>query len=153
VNHTIGINVSVNFHGVSYDPNSGWSGTPNWNINPSPAPVNPVKSSDGNTVQWSLNAAAVPNPFSAAFANSSAIAFSGTPAWTGGQPTGSGQTITATDNFNGLSSVQNYYYSITVTLTGVINGSTVTQPFTLDPDVQNEAGTANAALSHPIGFA
>ena len=152
-NNTIQINVNVNFNGVSYNPTTGWSGTPTWNVQPSPAPVNPVKSGDTNTIQWNLNAAAVPNPFSASFANSSAITFSGTPTWTGGQPgqpTNSGQTITASDNFNGLAANVNYYYSITVTLTGTVAGSQVIQTFRLDPDVENESGTVNM-LMHQAG--
>jgi|KBSMisStandDraft_5_1062788.scaffolds.fasta_scaffold37479_2 hypothetical protein len=143
-NNTIPVNVNINFNGVTYNAANGtWSGTPNWNPQPMTAPVRPVQSGSNNTVQWKLNAASVPNPFSAAFASASAIAFSGTPAWTGGAPVlVDGQTITAADNFDNLPQTQTYYYSITVTLTGTVNGSPVTQPFTLDPDVQNEAGTA-----------
>jgi len=150
--HTIQVNVGVNFQGVSYDPITGWSGTPTWNIHPSPAPVQPVKNDDGNGLEWDLNAAAVPHPFSASFATASAIKFSGTPAWTGGPPMlRNATTVTATDDFNNLPSKLNYYYTITVTLSGVVNGVTVTQGFPLDPDVQNEAGTANPAMMHHAG--
>ena len=146
-NNNIPINVNVNFNGVTYS-GGAWSGTPAWNINPSPAPVNPVKSGDTNTIQWNLHAAAVPNPFTASFTGN-AIQFSGTPAWTGGAPiTNSTISVSVTDTFNGLQSAVNYYYSITVTLSGVVNGNNVTQTFRLDPDVQNEAGSMNAAMRH-----
>ena len=148
-NNVIPVNVNVNFGNVSYDPVKGWSGWPVWNIQPSPARVNAARGGDTNTVQWNLNAAAVPNPFTASFADAAAITFSGTPGWTGGNPVlVDSDTITASDTFSGLPSAQNYYYSIRVTLVGVVNGNQVTQWYTLDPDVQNESGTTNAALTH-----
>ena len=147
-NNNISIDVNVNFNDVSYDPVNGWSGWPIWDIEPSPARVNPVRAGDTNTIRWNLNASAVVSPFTASFANASAITFSGTPGWTGGNPVlVDSQHITASDTFSGLPSAQNYYYSITVTLSGMVNGTQVTQTYTLDPDVQNESGTTNAALT------
>jgi hypothetical protein len=134
------VNVNVNFSGVSYDPNNGWSGQPTWNVNPNPANIPPTKAGDTMTIQWNLNAAAVPRGFTASFA-ANGIAF-GTN-WRGASPSSpNSTTISVNDTFNGLVDNQDYEYMVSV----ILSNGTVTQSFTLDPDVINEAGTANLAI-------
>ena len=139
---TFPINVNVNFNGVSYNASTGtWTGQPSWNVVPNVQGVTPIKAGTGdNIISWNLNAAAPPRGFTAAFPQTNAIAMqSGYPGTT--PATTNSTTVTSTDNFNGLQANQIYEYVITVTLT---NG-TVSQDFTYDPDVVNEAGTVNVA--------
>ena len=138
-NNATPVNVGVNFNGVSYDPNSGtWAGTPTWNVSPDPVNIPASKAGDTMTIRWSLNAAATPRPFTAAFATNG-ILF-GT-SWTGGAPSPSNSTtISVADTFSGLAANQEFEYSIAVILSGTVNGQNVQQVFTKDPDVINETG-------------
>lgn len=142
-NNSTPVNVNVNFNGVSYNPNNGWSGTPTWNVR-TPVTVPPSKAGDTMTIQWNLNAAAVPNPFTAAFATNGIVFGTN---WTGGPPSvPNSTTISVADTFNGLTANQDYEYTIAVVLRGNVNGNNVQQVFVLDPDVENQAGTANLAV-------
>lgn len=147
-NNDVGVNVVVNFQGVTYNSSTQtWSGSPSLNTSPNPAKVPPSKSGDTNTLVWTLRAAAVPANFNAAFPATGAIAFSGTNAWTGGTPTLQGDgTYQCQDNFDDLENALDYYYSVTVMLTGTGPNAGVSQSFTMDPDVENEAGSAT--LTH-----
>lgn len=146
-NTDYGINVNVNFNAVSYDSTTQtWSGSPTWTIAPPTQGVPPVKiGTDTSTVTWNLNASAVPRGFTASFA-SPGVAFTGTPAWTGGTPANSNSTTcVADDSFDGLTNNQVFEYVVTVTLS---NG-TVSNSWNSDPDVENESGTVNvAAMVH-----
>jgi hypothetical protein len=139
-NNSTPVNVNVNFNGVSYDPNNGWSGSPTWNVR-TPVVIPPSKAGDTMTIQWNLNAAAVPSGFTAAFAANGIVFGNG---WAGGPPSSpNSTTISVADTFNGLATNQDYEYTIGVILS---NGTNVQQAFTLDPDVENQAGTANLAI-------
>jgi len=142
-NNNFPINVNVNFNGVSYNAATRtWTGQPSWTVTPNLQGVPPVKLGvNTNTITWNLNAAAVPQGFTAAF-TSPAITFAASPAWTGGAPGNTNNTTcVASDNFNGLPANEVFEYTISVTLS---NGS-VTQAFTYDPDIENETGTVNVA--------
>jgi len=54
------VNVNVNFNGVSYDPNNGWSGTPTWNVNPNPVVVPP---SQAELMVQALRAKGLPHAY------------------------------------------------------------------------------------------
>ncbi len=132
------INVNVNFRNVTCV-NGVWSGDPVWNVQPTPANVPPSTAGDTMTLQFNLNASAVPAGFTAAFANTTPIQFGGS--WTGGPPSSpNSTTITMDDTFDGLGASVDYKYSISVTLSGNQGTAWLTRTFTLDPDVVNEAG-------------
>ena len=142
-NNSTPINVNVNFRNVSYSPSTGWSGTPTWNV-PTPVNVPPSKAGDSMSIRWNLNAAAVPAGFTAEFATNGILFGNG---WTGGPPSSSNSTtISVNDTFNGLSSNQDFEYTIAVNLGGLVNGQYVQTTFSLDPDVENQSGTANLAI-------
>lgn len=144
-NNATPISVNVNFHNVSYA-NGVWSGAPAWNV-PQNVNVPPSKAGDTMLLRFNLNAAAVPTGFTASFANTNPILFDQN--WTGGPPSSENSTtITVDDTFNGLSTNQEYEYSVSVTLGGMVGTQFVSQTWTLDPDVVNESGTANVKVTH-----
>lgn len=130
------VSVVVNLSSVSYNPTTQqWSGAPTWTV----PHTTPVKAGT-NTIQWTLRAAAVPSGFGTAFQAASGIAFRA--GWPGGTPAlQPGGTYTATDNFSTPPpTAVNYPYSVTIVVTSETNSS-ISTSFTLDPDVQNEAGS------------
>lgn len=141
-NTNYGINVNVNFNGVSYNTTTKvWSGAPTWMITPANQSVPPVKvGTNTSTITWNLNAAAVPSGFTASFASPGVAMGTG---WTGGTPANSNSTTcVAIDTFNGLTANQVFEYVATVTLS---NGA-VSNSWNSDPDVTNEAGTVNVCV-------
>ena len=143
-NTNYGINVNVNFNGVSYNATTKtWSGTPTWTITPPSQGIPPVKAgTNTSTITWSLHAAAQPQGFTASFAAPGVVMATG---WTGGTPANTNSTTcVASDNFNGLTANQVFEYVVTVTLANA--DGTVSQNWDSDPDVINEAGTANVCV-------
>lgn len=144
------INVNVNFNGVTCV-NAVWSGTPTWNVNPSPANIPPSRAGNTTTLQFNLNASALPSGFTAAFASPNAIVFAANQNWPGGPPSSpNSTTVTMDDTFNNNATNVDYKYSINVTLSGNQGTAWLTHTFTLDPDVVNEAGSVVVAnqLTH-----
>ena len=129
------VSVVVNLHNVSYNPaTQQWSGSPSWTV-----PNTPVRAGT-NTLQWTLRPASVPGGFAAAFPAASGIVFQA--GWPGGtparQPDG---TYTATDNFaTPPPTTADYPYSVTIVVTSQTDSS-ISTSFTLDPDVENQAGS------------
>lgn len=126
--------VVVNFNGVSYNATTKqWSGSPSFTV----PPTTTITSGD-NTITWTLQAAVVPQGFSATFPLTNPIVFD--PGWVGGLPARqTPTTVQATDNFQlpvGSDPIQ-YPYAVNVSLVSN-SDSTVTKTWNYDPDVENE---------------
>jgi hypothetical protein len=142
--------VHVDFHGISYNSATGqWTiptNAPRWTV-----PATVAIASGNNLITWTLTTSNVPAGFSPAFDENVGIVFN--QGWPGGTPdVTSASTVQVTDNFLAGPNNPQYYYSITVDLQQT-NG-TVSQPFRLDPDIQNQGAspviryvTASAAVS------
>jgi len=138
------IHVGVNCQGISYNAATGqWtipSGAPRWTV---PA-VTPVPSGN-NLLTWTLSGVDLPSGFNLVFDSTLGIVFN--PGWPGSTPALQGDgTYQATDNFLPGPNNRSFYYAINVVLQQV--GGTASQPFRLDPDVQNEG--SNPVINYVV---
>jgi hypothetical protein len=144
---SVPVPVHVNFHGISYDSATGqWTipaDAPRWTVPPTVA-----VSSGHNLITWTLTTSNVPSGFSPEFDIDDAIVFNA--GWPGGSPiVTSDATVECTDNFEAGPNNPEYYYSITVDLQQT--SGTVSQPFTLDPDIKNQG--ANPVICYVVSGA
>lgn len=132
---SVSVIVVVNFNGVSYNASTGqWSGAPTWTV----PPTQQVQSGE-NTITWSLQAAAVPRGFNAAFTNGG-IVFDPNDNWVGTTPViASPTSVTCNDDFTipAGDDPEDYEYSVFVSLTSA-NDPSITNTWSYDPDVENE---------------
>lgn len=128
----IPVSVTVDFTGVSLNGNQ-FSGNPSWTVAPQE-----VQCHNGqNTITWTLNATNLPAGSAAAFPQSGAIVFktSNSQGWNGGPPTTqTNGTVTATDNFQNLTTPVKFYYTTYVVLT---KAQITSQAYSYDPDVED----------------
>ena len=140
----IPITVNVDFTPVTIK-NGQWSGQPTWTVTPS----NAQAQQGNNKVTWSLTTLnsssqnSVPSGYSASFTGDG-IVFKSTnqQAWDDPPALQTDGTITADDNFQGLSANVYYYYTTKVQLKPNAGTTGPTGTFTADPDVENEMGNA-----------
>lgn len=143
----IPITVNVDFTGVTVV-NNAWSGTPVWTFTPPTAQVQP----GNNKVTWTLttlNASgqnSVPAGYAAGF-TSNGIVFKDTnlQRWNSTPTLQADGTIQADDNFQGLSTVVDYFYTTNVQLKPNTGTSGPTGLWSKDPEVQNEIGNIKMA--------
>ena len=140
----IAITVNVDFTGVTVQ-NGAWSGQPTWTVTPS----NAQAQAGNNKITWSLTTLnsssqnSVPAGYSASF-TSDGIVFKSTnqQEWDDPPALQGNGTITADDNFHGLTENVFFYYSTKVQLTPNAGTNGPTGTFSADPDVENEMGNA-----------
>jgi hypothetical protein len=151
----LGVNVNVDFTGVTYTSGSGWSGTPAWTFDT----PNLVVHKGHNKITWTLTTLnsnqqnSVPAGYTAAFADgTSGVVFkpSNPTPWTGSTPTKqSNGTIKCDDNFHNIPETEIFNYTTTVELTPNTGTNGQLGTFQFDPDVENASGDGGQ-LTHSV---
>lgn len=127
----VNVSVGVDFTNVVMQGGS-LVGTPNWTVSPDPLEVH----NGNNNITWTLTVSNLPQGCSAAFDPSNPIVFksNNSQQWVGSAPAVQRDgTVTAGDNFQGLTAAVNFYYSINLAVS-----ITTSQAFSKDPDIENE---------------